>query len=179
MTDASREYGSALYQLCSEEGVDAPVLEQLGEVRQLLAHWPDWGRLLACPTVPAAERRTAAEQVLAGRVHPYLLNFVRLLIDAGRAGELDGCASYYARQYDEAHGILPVTAVTAVPLNEAQTQRLTEKLARSTGKQIRLTNRVDASCMGGVRLELAGRSVDGSVSARLEQLRQTLLRGEA
>lgn len=178
MTDASREYGGALFQLCSEEGVDAPVLEQLGEVRQLLADWPDWGRLLACPTVPAAERRTAAEQVLAGRVHPYLLNFVRLLIDAGRADELDGCAAYYAQQYDETHGILPVTAVTAVPLTAAQSQRLCEKLADSTGKQIRLTNRVDTACMGGVRLELAGRSVDGSVRARLEQLRSLLLCSE-
>ena len=116
MTQAAREYGTALYELCAAEGLETQVLEQLQALKTLLAQYPAWYKVLACPTIPAQERDEAAEQALRGRVHPYVLNFVRLLIDHGRAEELEGCAEVYGVLYDEAHGILPVCAVTAVPL---------------------------------------------------------------
>ena len=151
------------------------VLEQLQALKTLLTQYPAWYKVLACPTIPAQERDEAAEQALRGRVHPYVLNFVRLLIDHGRAEELEGCAEVYGVLYDEAHGILPVCAVTAVPLTPAQSDRLTRRLQDASGKTIRLKNRVDPACMGGVRLELAGRSIDGSVRAQLESLRRQLM----
>lgn len=175
MTQAAREYGTALYELCAAEGLETQVLEQLQALKTLLTQYPAWYKVLACPTIPAQERDEAAEQALRGRVHPYVLNFVRLLIDHGRAEELEGCAEVYGVLYDEAHGILPVCAVTAVPLTPAQSDRLTRRLQDASGKTIRLKNRMDPACMGGVRLELAGRSIDGSVRAQLESLRRQLM----
>lgn len=174
MTEASREYATALYALCAEEGLEDQVLQQLQTLQSIEKDYPDWSRLLACPTIPAAARKDAAVQALEGRVHPYVLNFVRLLIDNGRARELESCAAAYGQLYDEAHGILPVCAVSAVALTEAQTQRLRRRLEEKTGKTVRLRNRVDATCMGGIRLEMAGRSIDGSVQAQLEALRRQL-----
>ena len=174
MTEAAREYGTALYELCAAEGLDDQVLEQLQALQAVHRQYPQWYQVLACPTIPRPQRREAARQVLQDRVHPYVLNFVRLLIDNGRATELEDSARVYARAYDEAHDILPVCAVTAVPLAADQAQRLCQRLQQTCGKTVRLTNRVDASCMGGVRLEMAGRSIDGSVRAQLDALRRQL-----
>ncbi len=175
MTEAAREYGTALWELCSAEGIAEEVLQQLNSLQELIVAQPDWVRVLACPTIPAGQRRAAASQVLEGWAHPYLNNFVRLLIDAGRGEELPGCIEVFRGAYDEANGILPVTVVTAVPLTEQQQERLTQKLQQVTGKQIRLQKRVDKACMGGVRLEMAGGCLDGSVKAQLEALRSRLL----
>lgn len=175
MTDAAREYGSALYELCAGEGLAEEVLGQLQALHQLLAEYPDWLKVLASPTIAKAQRTAAAEQALQGRVHPYVLNFVRLLIDANRIEELDGCTRVYQKQYNEANGILEVCAVTAVPLSEAQAERLKQKLETVTQKTVQLRNRVDAACMGGIRLEMEGHSIDGSVRAQLEMLRRQLL----
>ena len=78
------------------------------------------------------------------------------------------CCKVYRDQYNEDNGILPVVAVTAVPLNEGQVVRLTEKLSRVTGKTIALANRVDPSCLGGVRLEFE----EGALEAVAEKALQ-------
>jgi len=67
-----------------------------------------------------------------------------------------------------------VQAVTAVPLTEAQHGRLAEKLAKLTGKTVELTNRVDPSVLGGVRLDYDGKRVDGTVQSRLDSIRDLL-----
>ena len=51
-----------------------------------------------------------------------------------------------------------------------------EALAQATGKQIRLSCAVDSALLGGVRLELEGRELDGTVRRRLDALRRSLLR---
>ena len=69
--------------------------------------------------------------------------------------------------------------MTAVPLTQAQSQRLSEKLASITGKTIELSNRVDPACMGGVRLNYDGKQLDDTVMHRLDAigslLRSTVL----
>ena len=62
---------------------------------------------------------------------------------------------------------MPVVAVTAISLSGEQAARLSEKLTRVTGKTIALANRVDPSCLGGVRLEFDGKQLDDTVEHRL------------
>ena len=61
-----------------------------------------------------------------------------------------------------------------MPLNEAQTAKLTAKLIKITGKTVELTNRVDPACLGGVRLDYDGKRVDGTVQSRLDAIRSLL-----
>ena len=61
MTAAGAEYGGALYELAAEEGLEEVILEQLTEVRRLLAENPDYEKLLAMPSVPKAERCAALD----------------------------------------------------------------------------------------------------------------------
>ena len=69
---------------------------------------------------------------------------------------------------------MAVNAVSAVALTETQRQALTEKLSRITGKTIRLNNRIDPDCLGGVRLDYDGKRVDGTVQNRLNAIHKML-----
>ena len=70
--------------------------------------------------------------------------------------------------------MLPVKAVTAVPMTEDQIARLTEKLAKITGKTIEVQCRVDPAVLGGVRLDYDGKRVDGTVQSRLDAVSNLL-----
>ena len=74
---------------------------------------------------------------------------------------------------------MPVSAVTAVPMTQGQKEKLTAKLAAITGKQIELTNTVEPTCIGGVRLDYDGKRVDDTIIHRLDamssMLRNTIL----
>ena len=64
--------------------------------------------------------------------------------------------------------------MSAVPLTGRQAEALRAKLAALTGKTIALSSRVDPACLGGVRLEVGGTQLDGTVQNRLDALRRRL-----
>jgi F-type H+-transporting ATPase subunit delta len=76
---------------------------------------------------------------------------------------------------DSHRGIVSVQVRSAVPLTEEEKERLSEVLARSLRKQVRLETSVDSSLIGGVVLRIGDRLLDGSVKGQLNLLRQRLI----
>lgn len=178
MTQTARTYGEALYELALEEGLTAQLQEQLAAVAAILGENPEYVRLLSLPSLPKSERCAALDESFGPQVHPYLLNFMKILTENGTIRQLPGCEEAYRRRFNEDNGILEVTAVTAVALQEDLKEKLQAALERRTGKTIHLSTRVDESLLGGVRLETEGLRLDGSVRSRLDDI-QALLKGAA
>ena len=156
MTETAKMYGGSLYDLAAEEGLESRILEELDAAAALLRDDPEYLHLLSIPSIPKKERCGLLDQALRGQVHPYVLNFLKILCEKGTLRELSGCARAYRVRYNQAHGILEAVAVSAVPMTEQQTARLHEKLEAVTGRQIDLKTKVDPAVLGGIRLDLEG-----------------------
>ena len=174
MTQAGSVYGEALYDLAKSEGLSHRILQELEVLAESFRREPEFLRLLSAPNVSKAERCAVLDASFEGKVHPYVLNFLKLLTEKGYARHFADCCAAYRTHYNLDIGILPVRAVTAVPLNQAQTQKLTAKLSELTGKTVQLTNHVDPEILGGVRLDYDGKRLDDTVSHRLEAVRSLL-----
>ena len=174
MTETAKMYGGSLYDLAAEEGLETRILGELDEVQQLLKQNPDYLRLLSTPSIPKKERCGLLDEALRGQVHLYVLNFLKILCEKGILRELSGCARAYCIRYNQAHGILEATAISAVPLTEQQRASLHAKLESLTGKTIDLKTKVDAKVLGGIRLDIEGTELDGTVQNRLAALRRDI-----
>ena len=174
MTGAGSVYGEALYDLAKAEGLSADFLQQLQVLAKSFEAEPDFLRLMSAPSLNKQERCAVLDESLGGRVHPYVLNFLKILTEKGYARQFPECVKAYREHYNADNGILPVTAVTAVALSEKQAQRLTEKLSQLTEKTVELTNRIDTSVLGGIRLQYSGKQLDDTVQHRLAAIRDTL-----
>ena len=174
MTETAKMYGGSLYDLAAEEGLETRILGELDEVQKLLKQNPDYLRLLSTPSIPKKERCGLLDEALRGQVHLYVLNFLKILCEKGTLRELSGCARAYRIRYNQAHGILEATAVSAVPLTEQQRAALHAKLESLTGKTIDLKTKVDAKVLGGIRLDIEGTELDGTVQNRLAALRRDI-----
>ena len=174
MTQVGTVYGEALYELALSEGLDSAILAQLGVLEQAFRSEPDYLKLLRSPNLSKSERCGILDEAFRDRVQPYLLNFLKILVEKGYIGSFDQCCTAYTRRYNEDHGILPVTAVTAVPLSAEQADALTQKLSRITGKTISLRSRVNPDVLGGVRLDYDGKRLDDTIAHRLEAIRGLL-----
>ena len=174
MTETAKMYGGSLYDLAAEEGLETRILGELDEVQQLLKQNPDYLRLLSTPSIPKKERCGLLDEALRGQVHLYVLNFLKILCEKGTLRELSGCARAYRIRYNQAHGILEATAISAVPLTEQQRAALYAKLESLTGKTIDLKTKVDAKVLGGIRLDIEGTELDGTVQNRLASLRRDI-----
>ena len=174
MTEIGSVYGDALYELAKEEALTETIGEQLRLLQSSFRAEPDFIRLLSAPNLSKAERCQILDDSFRGKVEPYLLNFLKILTEKGYMRYFSDCTDAFTERYNQDNGILSVTAITAVPLNDGQSVRLTEKLGRITGKKIALLNRVDPRVLGGIRLDYDGRRLDDTVSHRLDSIRDLL-----
>ena len=178
MTEFGRVYGDGLYDLCAEEKLDAEILGQLCALKEIFHRQGDFFRLLSNMSLSKQERCGIVDHALRGQVHPYVLNFLKLLVERGAVSSYDDCLKAYQERYDQAHRAAEATVTTAKPLNEIQRARLIEKLTQMTGREIRLKEQTDASLLGGVLLEMEGKRYDNTVRHRLRAIEQAMS-GEA
>ncbi len=174
MTETAKRYGGSLYDLAVEEGLEEGILADVEGCAAILADNPDYIHLLSMPNLPKKERCGLIDEAFAGQVHPYVVNFMKILCENGTLRQMRGCAREYRLRYNQAHGILEAKAVCAVPLSEENRARLEEKLCAMTGKQVQLTTAVDPQVLGGIRLDLDGTRFDGTIQNRLDNLRRSI-----
>ncbi len=174
MTDAASHYGQALYELAKDEGLSQQILSELKVLEQSFQAEPEFVTLLSTPSIPKPERCQILDDSFRDQVHPYVLNFLKILTERGYMRHFTGCCRVFQQCYNADNGIMIVTAVTALPLSDELRKKLTDKLSTVTGKSIDLQCEVDPSCLGGVRLDWDGKQVDGTVRRRLEDIRGVL-----
>lgn len=174
MTEVGTNYGGALYELAAAEGLSQEILTQLQVLSESFAKEPAFAKLLCAHSLPKAERCKILDDSFASKVHPYVLNFLKILTEKGYVRQFADCCKAYRVRYNADNNILPVTAVTAVALSKEQAARLKEKLEKLTEKTVELTNRINSHVLGGVRLDFDGKSMDDTLAKRLESVRTLL-----
>ena len=174
MTGVANNYGGALYELARDEGLSVQILEEISSLQESFHNEPGFIQLLSTPSIPKAERCQIIDDSFRGKLHPYVLNFLKILTERGYVRDFAECCQAFRNLYNEDNGIIPVTAVTAFPLDEALQNKLAAKLSEVTGKRIDLNCRVDPQTLGGVRLDFDGKQVDGTVRRRLDDIRSIL-----
>ena len=173
-TEVQREYGGALWLLaCDEDCADA-LLADVRALQDVLAGEGDYLRLICAPNILLDERLRLLDEAFRGKVHAYMLNFMKLLAERGHFAFLPDCLSEFCRRYDKANNIENVTVVSAVPLTKEQKAAIGQKLSQRLEKNVRLTAKVDPSLIGGIRIETENTALDGSVRQRIDAIRQTL-----
>ena len=173
MTALEKEYGDALYSLATEENCSDQVLDGLSLAVTAFQENPGYLTLVQNPALPKEERLELLSNAFDG-LHPYVLNLLKLLCGRSALGLAAGALEQFKSLLYEARGIVPVEAVSAVPLTEAQREALRDKLSAKLGKTILLENRIDPSVLGGVKLRYQGRELDGTAAGRLSSLRRAL-----
>ncbi|HCH08964.1 MAG TPA: F0F1 ATP synthase subunit delta, partial [Dehalococcoidia bacterium] len=64
--------------------------------------------------------------------------------------------------------------VTAIPLDDDEQRRVTQMLSAMSGRDVRLTTRIDAEILGGMIIRIGDRVMDGSTRSRLQAMRREL-----
>lgn len=174
MSRVENVYGQGLYALAKDERLEDAIAQELEALETAFAEQPEFLKLLASCNLSKEERIGIVDSSFRGKVHIYVLNFLKLLTEKGYIRQFSHCCKTYKTQYNADKGILEVQAVAAIALKETQKQRLTEKLEAITGKKISLFCRVDPGVLGGIRLRFDGKQVDGTVRGRLEAMDKAL-----
>ena len=101
-------------------------------------------------------------------------NFVRLVIEKGRAGEIREIAADFETLVAEEEQILDVELTTAHELSDAEFKGILDNIERKSGRKVQASRTVDPELIGGIVLQAGSMRLDASVRGGLERLRQQL-----
>ena len=166
-------YSTALFELCTEQDKLEKVFGDYTEFEELMKNkdCAEYLRFLASPLISGKEKTESLNAVFGNKIDGLLLDFLCLTAEKNRADKLDEIYTEFRQMYNDKLGLLEVTAVTAQPLTAELRKRLTDKLGKSTGRRIVLTEQVDKSIIGGIIVRYGNTELDSSVKTRLDKLK--------
>jgi len=157
--------------------ISAPGVDVDGELfsaARLVAENPEielaLGSRLGDDTAKGALIRT----LLRGRASEATILIVSSLVQQPRERRVRQLLSQAMDLVADQRGSIVATVVTAAPLNQTQSDRLSAVLTQRYGKKVGLNAVIDPSVVGGLRVQIADDVIDASVAARLSDLRQRL-----
>lgn len=170
MTEYARVYGGSLYDLAKDEQLTEAIKDEMLVIKQLFRENPDYIKLLAEPSIKKDERIGLIDKAFGGQAEQYLVSFLKLLCERGILNEYEGCCEEFVRRFNADHNIAEAVVTSAVALNERQLAALKSKLEKTSGKTIELIEKIDASVVGGLKVELEGSEMDGTVTGRISDI---------
>lgn len=166
-------YGDALFMLADELKQINEMKEDLDILCQIVNENPNYLKLLDTPALSREDRVNLADKAFKG-LNQNLINLVKILVERRITYLIFKIRDAYMSAYDISLGIERVEAISIIPLTDAQLNKLKNKLAGITRKQIIIKNTIDPSILGGMKLRYLGKQLDGSVKTSLDRFEQSL-----
>lgn len=176
MAEAStvaRPYAEAAFKLADE----AAALGRWSEMLAALASVAQDRSVRAAigdPKLSDAQLAGLFISVLGGSLSGEAENLVRVLASNGRLELLPEIHAQFEALKNEREGVVEAELLSAFELSEAQVRDLVQRLEKKTGRRVRARVSVDRELIGGVRILLGDKVIDGSARAQLAALETAL-----
>lgn len=173
LTTLARPYAKAAFELAQGENALAGWNDMLRLASDIVVE-ESMAALLESPDVSNSDAvkiiTDVAGEAFVGRFRDYLA----VLAANGRLPLLPHINELYRALRDEAESRLSVKVVSAIPLDEDQSNRMKQALAQRFECEIELENEVDTEIIGGAVVYAGDQVIDGSLRGRLQKLSNSL-----
>jgi F-type H+-transporting ATPase subunit delta len=169
----ARPYAEAVFKLADGQGTLADWSENLANLAQLAAD-ERMLRVIGDPKLSAANVAGTLITVLSGKLSGDAENFVRVLAENRRLGVLGEIRAQFEALKHQREGVVEARVETAFPLDDAQLADLVARIEKHTGRKVKASVSVDKELIGGVRVTIGDKVIDGSARAQLAALESAL-----
>jgi F-type H+-transporting ATPase subunit delta len=175
----ARRYATSLFAVVQQTGRADQAVTDLVALRDLVSSHDELRRVFEAPSIPPARKKAVLEAIVArgGLASVEVARLLGWMAERDRLAMIPAVTEAFEARVNEARRIMPAEIVTAAPLDEVNRTALSGALERATGNEVRLSERVDPSLVGGVVARVGSLVFDGSVVRQIERLRERLLSG--
>ena len=169
----ARRYASAIFQLATEANAVPAVGADLHTFVATLAADKDVNAFFRSPVVDRKEKSDVIALAF-DKLHDVALHAILLLIQKRR----EALAPEIVAQFDilerQARGAQTLQVTSARPLAKADLDALVAKLTASFKTPFDVKQNVDPDLIGGVRITMGDKRIDGTIAGRLDDLARML-----
>ncbi len=175
----AKRYAQALLEIGKEDGNYKQYGEEIKEFADLCSKNKELFYVLSSPVFSVDERMKVLDSILEKTNFSQITkNFLRVLLERGRISSIKEIVEYYTKLMYEVLGIVKAKVITAKPIKKKTLKRLVKALEKFTSKKIEPEVEVDESIIGGVIVKIGDLILDGSITAQLKGLKESIKRGE-
>lgn len=169
----ARPYAEAVFELAEGNDGFASWSTALAALSAVVSN-DDVSALMTNPKIDDATLADAIIGVADADLHEQARNLVRVLADNGRLALAPAIAELFEANLAERENRVDVDVRSADDLSDAQQAALAEVLEKRLSRKVRLSFERDESVIGGAVIRAGDLVIDGSLSAQLERMRQSL-----
>jgi F-type H+-transporting ATPase subunit delta len=172
-TTLARPYAKAAFELAVAENATTRWNDML-DLARLAVMEKSLADLLESPHASSMQIVQILTETAVEAFDPRFKDFLSVLAENKRLSLLPEIANLYQDLREEAEGLLRVRVVSAFALDEDQSIRMKDALAKRFDREILLETEVDSSIIGGAVIYAGGQVIDGSLKDRLAKLSNSL-----
>ncbi|ESQ81065.1 F0F1 ATP synthase subunit delta [Asticcacaulis sp. YBE204] len=176
-TEVGARYAKAVFELAVTAGSIDAVHADLVTLKALLIESKDLRRLVTSHAFTSADKLKGLTAVLE-KAAPNALTIkaLGLIAQNGRLSQVFGFITAFNRLHDARKGIVSAVVASATTLSEAQVADLQAALRTALGRDAVISQSVDPSLLGGLKVRVGSRLFDASLKTKLDSLKFALKR---
>jgi F-type H+-transporting ATPase subunit delta len=164
-------YADALMSLAQSQNLVDEFGDNCLALLNLLDESPELSQILANPIVKIADKKAILGKVVGDKVHPFMSNFLMILVDRRRIGFLSGICQQYQAALRKLKGIVLAEVTSAIALTDAQTASIRDRVQGMTGSSsVEIATNIDPEIIGGVIIKVGSQVIDSSLRAEIRRL---------
>ncbi|MFW6034633.1 MAG: ATP synthase F1 subunit delta [Halothermotrichaceae bacterium] len=172
--EIARKYSQAIFEL-GRENDKLDYGEELRTVVKAVNDYPELKQILYHPRVLPEDKQEMIGELFDKELSKTVINFINLLIDKRREIYLEQIYRDYRQLLNKEKDIIEIEVVSAVELSRQLTDKLKDKLNQIVAdKTIRINKKVDSNIIGGMKLKIGDKVIDGSISHKLNSLKEDI-----
>ena len=169
----ARPYAEAAFRLADAQGKLAEWSAALANLAAVAAD----ERVRAAvgdPNLSAAKDAGLIISILTGKLTGDAENFVRVLAENGRLDVVTEIRTHFEALKNAREGTVEAEVYTAFEMDAAQVADLVARLEKNSGRKVKARVTVDQSLVGGIKVVIGDKVIDGSARAQLSALETAL-----
>ena len=174
LSTIARPYAAALFEIARTSGESLDNWLPAAEDMSSLASHQQVAEVVADPKLNDEQVFELLSGMSRAGLTPAGANFLKLVIANQRIAVLPEVAAQFRKLKNDAEGVAECVIESAFPIEEADVRDLLATLAQRLGRKLKPTVAVNPELIGGVRIVVGDRVLDGSVRAQLNQMQAAL-----
>jgi F-type H+-transporting ATPase subunit delta len=173
---AARVYAKALFDIGVQEQSVGETYDDLHAVHDALNGLDaELQAFFNLPQLRREDKRRIINEAFSGKVNRAVLGLLHILVQKRREPLFDNIVEEFDRYRDQHEGRVQATVTTARKLDADLAEALRRALEERTKKTVVLNERIDPEVLGGIRVSLGDRVLDGTVRRGLMDMRRILV----
>ncbi|WP_298333450.1 F0F1 ATP synthase subunit delta [Asticcacaulis sp.] len=176
-TEVGERYAKAVFELADSAGHLDAVQADLNTLKALLTESKDLRRLVTSNAFKSEIKLKGLTAVLdTAKPNALTLKTLGLMAQNGRLDQVFALVTAFLRLYNAKKGVVSAVVTSATVLTEEQVTGLQAALHTALGQDPVLSQTVDPSLLGGLKVRVGSRLFDASLKTKLDSLKFALKR---